>query len=176
MKRSLSSNAGPLGQSDFLKNPAPPMVSPRTFIHYLNALWINTEVLLMNVSRLYQFLAGAPAGNDERRQKKLNRFQQALAAHNVELQHQVIRLGGDLVSREQWNTYADAWALAEPENVQSAWLCLHENADLLADLYEKAIALSLNQTGRSNSTFLFAHHLIVINSFLTDAVKTNGKR
>lgn len=174
MKRSSISKNGSTGIATFFKSPVLPVsMSPRSFIHYLNALWVNTEVMLMNTSHFYLLVSSATSETDEKRYEKLSRFQRALAMQIVELQRHIISLDGDPVPRDQWVTYADLWSIQECNSLPSAWLSLHENANLLADLYESALVLSMQQPSRSDSLYLFAHHLIEINSFLTGPVKAN---
>ncbi len=162
-------NIAPPTEPPFFKNAAAPLpASSQTFAHCLNALWVNSEVLLANVTHFYLHTVAASPAESSAWREKVNRFQRKLAAHSVELQRQITASGSHPVQREMWDTYADVWSVGDATDVQSARLFLQDAASALADLYENALVLAAQQPDRASALYLFAHHLAAINAFLAD--------
>lgn len=169
-------NIAPPTEPLLFKNPTSPLpASSRTLAHCLNALWVNTEVLLANATHIYLFSVAAHPENSKAWREKLNRFQRDLAAHSVALQRQIVASGSSPAQREKWDTYADLWSVQESTDFQSAKHFLQNAAGLLADLYENALVLAAQQPDRASALYLFAHHLAAINAFLADT-KNRSRR
>ena len=169
-------NVAPPAEPPFFKAPAQQSpASAHTLTSCLNALWINTEVLLSNTTHFYLFTVAAHPDNSRAWREKLNRFQRDLAAHSVELQRQIRAAGSRPAQRENWAAYADLGSCREATDFQSAKLFLQNATTSLADLYENALVLAAQQPDRASALYLFAHHLAAINAFLADP-KKKGRR
>jgi hypothetical protein len=139
-------------------------VSNRTFVHCLNALWINTEILLSNVI-LLQYFAETNDKKLTKRNQELIFFESQLTLQSQELQDLIYKSDSVPSSSQNWDNYADIWSLSNTKDFQSGLQSLRNATNMLADLYENALVLALQQPDRASALYLFAHHLMGLNEF-----------
>jgi hypothetical protein len=151
----------------FNKSKSKLQVSNRTFTHLLNALWIGTEVLLNNTKSFYDFNISQQRLN-KMNAKKFIFFQQNLERHSVELQNKITDHGGSIETVKNWSIYAEVWTLPENADYAKGFHQLQSAVNELADLYENALMLAMQQPDKASALFLFAHHLSSFNAFLNE--------
>lgn len=140
-----------------------PRVSPRTFLHCLNALFVNTQVLAANVISLHLYAAGQEERQEE--SNLLSHFHLELEGQTFMLRQYIEGLYSAPVLSQEWVCYADLWCIADVKDVPNALLRLAQETDFLAALYERILPISAAQPDQSISLYLLAEHLGILNSY-----------
>lgn len=139
-----------------------PRISPRTFVHCLNALYVNTQVLASNVVSLHLHMAG----QDEFLHDApvlLSRMQLDLVEQGAALRHQISLLRGSPAAEQEWIYYAKLWRISQSSDGLTALVTLREGTDLLMELYESMLPLAAEQRDQAISYYLLAGHLANLN-------------
>lgn len=139
-------------------------ISPRTFVHCLHALFVNTKVLAANVVSLHLHVAEDAALQDDT-PKLLSQFQLELGSQSVALQWQVALLSGAPLQPQEWVCYADIWRIADLGDIPRSLEQLRDATDLLAGLYEIMLPSAATQSDQATSFYLLAEHLVVLNEY-----------
>ena len=144
----------------------PPMrrLSPRTFVHCLHALFVNTKVLAANVVSMHLYVAERAEFEDDT-PTLLSQFHLELVGQAVVLQRRATQLFGAPLQPQEWVCYADIWRIAEVSDVQSSITQLLNAADVLAGLYESMLPTAAAQPDQATSFYLLAEHLVILNEY-----------
>lgn len=139
-----------------------PRIPTHTFLHCLNALYVNTQLLAGNVISLHLHLVGQNDCPDETTMP-LSRFQLDLAGQTGALQRHIAMLRGAPVPPQEWICYAVLWRIAEIDDVTTTLTLLLNAADLLMELYESILPMAVQQCDHAVSYYLLAGHLAALN-------------
>ena len=90
-------------------------ISPRTFVHCLHALFVNTKVLTSNVISLHLHIAERVDLQDNT-PILLSQFQLELGSQSVALQRQAALFSCTPLQPQDWVCYADIWQISDLGN------------------------------------------------------------
>lgn len=133
-----------------------------TFMHCLNALYVNTQVLTGNVISLHLHMAERNDRSDGATML-LSRFQLDLVEHTVALQRHIATLRGAPAPSQEWVCYAALWRITEIDDVSTVLTLLLNATDLLMELYENILPTAVRQCDHAVSYYLLAGHLAALN-------------
>jgi hypothetical protein len=139
-------------------------ISPRTFVHCLHALFVNTKVLTDNVVSLHLHIAEHDESHDDI-PILLSQFQLELRSQGVALQRQVAFLSGTPLQPQEWACYADVWQITDISDTPRSLAQLRNATDLLARLYELMLPTAATQSDQATSFYLLAEHLVALNEY-----------
>lgn len=138
-----------------------PRISPRTFVHCLNALYVNTQVLATNVVSLHLHLAGQDKCPDDA-PMHLSRLQLDLVEQTTTLRHHIGLLRGIPAPIQEWICYSELWRLPETAEAPAALALLRDATDSLMELYESMLPWAAKQCDHAVSYYLLAGHLATL--------------
>ncbi|MDX2281556.1 MAG: hypothetical protein NW218_18355 [Saprospiraceae bacterium] len=139
-------------------------ISPRTFVHCLHALFVNTKVLIDNVVSLHLHIAEHDEPHDDT-PILLSQFQLELRSQGVALQRQIAFLSGTPLQPQEWIFYADIWRISDLSNTPLSLAQLRDATDLLAGLYERLLPTAASLSDQATSFYLLAEHLVALNEY-----------
>ena len=139
-------------------------ISPRTFVHCLNALYVTTKVLTANVVSLHLHVAERTDLQDDT-PILLSQFQLDLRSQSVALQRQVAQFSGAPLQPQERIYYADIWRISDLDNTPISLAQLRDATDLLAGLYERLLPTAATQSDQATSFYLLAEHLVALNEY-----------
>lgn len=139
-----------------------PRIPTRTFIHCLNALYVNTQVLTGNVISLHLHLAERNDWSGGTTML-LSRFQLDLVGQTAALQRHIAALRGAPAPSQEWICYAALWRITEIDDVSTVLRLLLDATDLLMELYESILPTAVQQCDHAVSYYLLAGHLAALN-------------
>ncbi|HRI59403.1 MAG TPA: hypothetical protein PK228_06760 [Saprospiraceae bacterium] len=151
----------PVAQSPSITSMRP-HISPRTFVHCLNALYVNTQVLAANVVSLHLSLAGQDKCPDATL-ILLSRLQLDLVEQTTALRRHIGLFRGVPAPVQEWICYAELWRIPEVADLPTTSTLLLNATDLLMDLYESMLPAASGQYDRAVSYYLLAGHLVALN-------------
>lgn len=137
-------------------------IPARTFLHCLNALYVNTQVLAGNVISFHLHLAERNDWSDEATML-LSRFQLDLVGQTVALQRHIVALRGAPAPPQEWVCYAALWRITEIDDVSTVLTLLLDATDLLMELYESILPTAVQRCDHAVSYYLLAGHLAALN-------------
>lgn len=137
-------------------------IPTHTFLHYLNALYVNTQLLAGNVISLHLHLAERNDWPDEATML-LSRFQLDLVGQTVALQRHIAALRGVPAPSQEWICYATLWRITEIDDVSTVLTLVLDATDLLMELYESILPTAVQQCDHAVSYYLLAGHLAALN-------------
>ena len=139
-------------------------ISPRTFVHCLHALYVNTKVLTANVISLYLHVVDRDDIKEDI-PNLLSQFQLEMWSQCVELQKQVVQFSGAPLQPQEWIFYADIWRIPDLGDIPVSIAQLRDATDSLAGLYECLLPTAATQSDQATSFYLLAEHLVVLNEY-----------
>lgn len=139
-----------------------PRISPRTFVHCLNALYVNTQLLATNVVSLHLHLADQDKCPDDA-PMHLSRLQLDLVEQTTTLRHHIGLLRGIPAPIQEWICYSELWRLPETAEAPAALTLLRDATDSLMELYESMLPWAAKQCDHAVSYYLLAGHLATLN-------------
>ena len=140
-------------------------ISPRTFLHCIHALIVNTKVMTDNVVSLHLQVAEHD-GSHENTPILLSQFQLELRSQDVALQRQVALLSGTPLQPQEWVCYADIWRIANIADTPRSLAQLRDATDLLAGLYELMLPSAATLSDQATSFYMLAEHLVILNEYV----------
>jgi|GEM_PF-1569742 len=141
-----------------------PKISERTFVHCLNALFVNTKILTGNVISLHLCMASRTNGQDYI-PALLSSFQLELVGHTVEIERELAARHTTPAAFYEWSAYSDLRRIPDIKNVKAGLVQLRDATDGLSMLYESILSIALEQQDQWQTFYLLANQLVSFHAY-----------
>jgi hypothetical protein len=157
-------NAATVSARVLKTSPNQPRVSQRTFNRCLNALYVNTQMLTMNVDMLHQQLYEKKVLATETT-AFLSRFHLDLIEQSESLHQQLQSVNEVPAPPQEWPVFAKQWRIQNTSDLSLPISLLLDSIDLLMELYESILPVAAGQSDHGVSCYMLAGQLVTLNGY-----------